>query len=334
MGRLSGLAFPGVLAIASFANISFGSDLVFIEGGDFVMGDKFGDGDKDELPPHKVTVRSFLMSKFEVTQREYLDFCQETKSCYPEWMEEGSKYNIRTGSDNYYSLALVGEEKHRHPIVGVSWYDAIMFSNWKSKKEGFLPCYIIGKAGTRPPATADCGCAPPDTLDVAWNREANGYRLPLEAEWEYVATARGKRNQFSWGNGAPTENLADESFHAKLPGYPVIENYQDHYPCSSPVGSFAPNEAGIYDMGGNVFEWCWDRYYGPYDQPQDAPSAYRVIRGGAWSTTLHAARTSERSNIAPTCRGCNGGFRVVRNRVTAEPTRADPAAANVTRLQQ
>ncbi len=292
---------------------TYSSDVVFIKGGTFIIGDRFCSGDNDELPHYEVTVNSFWIAKYETTQQEYLIFCNETQSNYPEWMEPNSIYNISTGTDGYY-LGKVGYGKDRHPIVGVSWYNAIAFCNWKSEKEGLQSCYKIELISNNLSEKYN-ECSAVDTLYVMRDMEANGYRLPTETEWEYAASSCGKKYRFSWGNGDPMENLADETFVKKMSNYPYLEGYNDSFPYSSPVGSFKPNELGIYDMSGNVFEWCWDEYSKDYQNKRLSmlEGRYRVVRGGAWSTTLESARISNRTNVPPTCKGCNGGFRMVRS---------------------
>lgn len=157
------------------------------------------------------------------------------------------------------------------PVVNVSWYDAIEFCNKLSEKAGLQPCY--GR----------------DADDaVTWDRDADGYRLPSEAEWEFAC--RGGRNDAVYGE------LDDIAWYRDNSG-------------SRPhaVGLKQPNRWGLHDMLGNVWEWCWDVFdeevYGPY----------RVFRGGGWSDPAYSCRASVRRKSHPTFRIDDLGFRVARS---------------------
>jgi formylglycine-generating enzyme required for sulfatase activity len=146
-------------------------------------------------------------------------------------------------------------QDERHPVACVSWNDAKAFADW-----------LRGK-GRR------------------------DYRLPTEAEWEYAARSRGKNHKYSWGNGGPAGNMGDVSLKRQFPGRLLIwEGYDDGYVFTAPVGKFAPNELGLYDMTGNVSEWVSDwvdeDYYksSPKENPQGPESGQRKgHRGASWS---------------------------------------------------
>ncbi|MDR2095402.1 MAG: SUMF1/EgtB/PvdO family nonheme iron enzyme [Treponema sp.] len=183
------------------------------------------------------------------------------------------------------------------PVENVSWYDAIEYCNKRSVKEGLTPAY------TR------------NGDSVMWNRNANGYRLPTEAEWEYACRA-GTAGPFSTGNNITT---GQANYNGN---YPYNENVQGEYREKTwNVGSGAANAWGLYDMHGNVWEWCWDRY-GSYDGkaqtdpagPSDPASsdADRVERGGGWSAYAQYLRSANRNYYTPSGRVGNLGFRLVR----------------------
>jgi formylglycine-generating enzyme required for sulfatase activity len=183
------------------------------------------------------------------------------------------------------------------PVENVSWIDAVNYCNERSRKEGLNPAYTV------------------NGMNVSWNRNAQagtaGYRLPTEAEWEYACRA-GTKTPFSMGNNLTTSQA----------------NYNGNYPYSNAakgtyrektttVGSFAPNGWGLYDMHGNVREWCWD-WYGNYGSgaqtdPVGASSGmYRVERGGCWNYTAQILRSAHRGGISPSYRSNSLGFRLVR----------------------
>jgi formylglycine-generating enzyme required for sulfatase activity len=165
------------------------------------------------------------------------------------------------------------------PVEQVSWLDAVNYCNRRSQNEGLTPAYTI--RGVR----------------VTWNRSANGYRLPTEAEWEYACRA-GTVSPFSTGNSVNSSHAA----------------YADKR--SRPVGQGRPNNWGLYDMHGNVWEWCWD-WYGDYGEERQNPSgpdsgSKRVTRGGGWYNEQELLRSAYRGSDRPDDRVNNVGFRIVR----------------------
>jgi len=154
---------PGKVFRDRLADGSLGPEMVWIPAGSFRMGDIQGAGSDDEQPVHRVSVGRFAMGRYEVTVREYLHFVRATGSHAPEWMEAGNQYNIKTGSSDYYKKFGSALTEENHPIVGVSWHDAVAYAEWLSQQTG------------------------------------KQYRLPTEAEWEYSARA-GTKTKYWWGN--------------------------------------------------------------------------------------------------------------------------------------
>jgi len=174
------------------------------------------------------------------------------------------------------------------PVEKVNWYDAVEFCNALSQKEGLVPVYTI--SGT----------------SVTWNQNANGYRLPTEAEWEYVAGG-GASNRTKWAGTNSESNLGNYAWYLDNSGKKT-----------QPVGMKEPNSLGLYDMSGNVWEWCWN-WYGSYSSSsQTNPSgpssgSRRVLRGGGWWSLAIICRVANRGHSDPSLREDNVGFRFVRN---------------------
>ncbi|WP_461256017.1 SUMF1/EgtB/PvdO family nonheme iron enzyme [Treponema sp. R80B11-R83G3] len=248
---------------------SLPAGMVRINGGTFTMGSPANEPSRssNEGPQHQVTVSSFYMGKYEVTQKEY----QEVMGTNPS--------NFK--GDNL-------------PVEQVSWYDAVEYCNKRSQKEGLTPAY------TR------------NGDNVTWNKNANGYRLPTEAEWEYACRA-GTTTPFSTGNNVTTSQANYDGNN------PYNNNAKGEYRQKTmAVGSFSPNALGLYDMHGNVWEWCWD-WYGNYssgsqtDPIGTSSGSYRVGRGGSWYNSAEDVRSGYRFNYyAPYDRGSGIGFRLVR----------------------
>jgi formylglycine-generating enzyme required for sulfatase activity len=248
--------------------------MVRVEGGMFQMGSPSSEPGRydDEVPQHQVTVSSFYMGKYEVTQKEY----QELMGTNPS----------RFKGDNL-------------PVVYVSWYDAIEYCNALSRKEGLTPAYTIDKNRRDWNNNSEY-----DDLKwtVTWNRSANGYRLPTEAEWEYACRAG---TTTAYNTGANINNNT---------GW-----YSDNSSRSTQeVGRKPANAWGLYDMHGNVWEWCWDWFTdytsGTQTDPVGASSgSYRVRRGGSWYNSARFVRSACRGYGTPSIRDIDLGFRLVRN---------------------
>jgi len=295
--------------------------LVLIPAGEFMMGaeedraetlnyfkycdPKWLDG---ELPRHKVRItKAFHMGQHEVTLGQFMKFYHGAK--YKTDIERDGKASWGYDKDG----RLVESNKYRpwypiawkiemdHPVIYVSWNDATAFCSWLSKQEG------------------------------------KKYRLPTEAEWEYACRA-GSNHRYHCGDD-PEElvrfgNVADQdrkptngtsviaSFKdgkktdTEIP-YPFVSR-RDGYKWTAPVGKFRPNAFGLYDMHGNVWEWCSDWYDEKYyenspvdDPPGPAAGSSRVARGGGFDGPPVNLRCADRDGGAPTSRGCDGGFRVV-----------------------
>ena len=181
------------------------------------------------------------------------------------------------------------------PVENVSWFDAIEFCNRLSIREGLRPAYTI------------------DGTQVSWDRNANGYRLPTEAEWEFSSRA-GTTTPFSTGADITSD---EANFNGNHPY--IVDNPPGVYRGTTvPVGSFAPNAFGLYDMHGNVGEWCWDWNVVYSAREETNPSGpatgfYRVFRGGSWNHPADFLRSARRGGNLPNTRVFFLGFRLARN---------------------
>ncbi|MBN1162999.1 MAG: formylglycine-generating enzyme family protein [Candidatus Krumholzibacteriota bacterium] len=301
--------------ISLFLLVGCGSsspDFILVEGGGFEMGNSYPGGDDDERPVHNVELDPFYIGKTELTVREFREFIKATG--YVTTAEEkgwasdfaGDKVEKIPGA----CWKKVGfAQDDSHPVVCVSWLDAIAYCNWRSEKEGLSPCY----SGEGDSVRCDFG--------------ADGYRLPTEAEWEYMARSRGKRIKYAWGdgepyiNGRPAGNTKDEAARREWGVKKYWEGYDDGYACTSPAGHFAPNELGVHDISGNVYEWCWDRYgedyyqYSPVRNPTGpARGEMHSCRDVGFGCPVYQECVASRGKGKPDLTFSWGGFRLARSR--------------------
>jgi len=266
--------------------------MVFVEGGRFAMGctNEQKNCQSDEKPAHPVSVSDFYMGVYEVTFTEFDAFCEAT--------------NRKKPSDRDWG-------RGNRPVIRVSWYDAIEYCNWRSRRAGLEACYTIDKTRKDPNSK---NFNDDYTWVVSCDFKKNGYRLPTEAEWEYAAREGGKSVLF--GNGKNVPNLAEINFGLRWrPKADSVKGGDRKRTVT--VGSFSPNSLGLYDMSGNVWEWCWD-WYGPYGSefrtnPTGVTSGSdRVIRGGSWEYPWNNLRVADRDPFDPNSKWSDVGFRLVR----------------------
>lgn len=271
-------------------------NFILINGGSFEMGSPESEAWRgSDEVQHTVTVSDFYISRYELTQEEYTEITGSNPS------------NFSGG---------------RLPVENISWLEAVSYCNARSEQEGRTPVYII------------------DGQTINWDRSANGYRLPTEAEWEYAC-----RGGTSTPFNTETSISADEANYYGHYPYMIEENYfsqgnLDTHPgeyreTTVEVGSFSPNNYGLYDMHGNVGEWVWD-YYDSYDTGEQTnpvgpdSGTLRVYRGGGWNDFAKNMRSAYRATLAPDKGSFNIGVRLVLNASEDAGSIVDSFAPQVT----
>jgi formylglycine-generating enzyme required for sulfatase activity len=266
-------------------------DMTLISSGTFEMGDHAGVGYASELPVHTVNLDGYYIDKYEVTNGKFVDYLNNA--------------NVNLVGDDVFQVGGAGKQicdllfglnhngftygidggKTGHPVVRVSWYGATLYCNYLSLVDGRVPCYDE--------STFDC------------DYTANGYRLPTEAESEYANRGGEQNPYYLYPWGADTINSSDA-------------NYNYNVNTTMPVGSYLTNGFGLYDMGGNVWEWCGDWYDSTYysSSPTDNPTGPaigwdRVVRGGSWINSDLFLRSAKRTYTIGHIITDNLGFRAV-----------------------
>ena len=276
--------------------------MVYLPAGSFQMGDNL-DGITDALPTHIVAVNTFFMDRFEVPKELY--------------------QSVQAWSNGHgYSISVGGFKAAGHPVQGVTWYDAVKWCNARSEKEGLTPCYYTDDAQTIIYKTSTLDLS---NAKVKWT--ANGYRLPTEAGWEKAARGGSFGLRYPWGNSITGSQAnysgSGDPFDNQFPGTTLVGYYNG---AQTPAGIDMANGYSLYDMAGNVQEWCWDWYDSAYYGNVSAntnphgpatASGYRVFRGGSWLQQLSLLRCANRSADLPNLSDnavnyTHSGFRCVR----------------------
>ncbi|MFF0223271.1 formylglycine-generating enzyme family protein [Streptomyces sp. NPDC004629] len=283
-----------------------GAEHLYIDltGGEYVMGDAFAEGypSDGERPLHRVYVSGFAISATTVTNHEFSAFASETG-----YRTEAEEY----GSSAVFHSAVMA---HRRDVlgaaVGAEWWLNVRGADWRHPAGGLSDWKDISDH---------------PVVHVSW-RDAVAYcawagaRLPTEAEWEYAARGGHDGRRFPWGQElTPGGENRCNIWHGVFPTHNTLD---DGYLTTAPVRSFPPNDFGLYEMTGNVWEWCADwfstSYYqeSPNRDPRGPSSGVaRVTRGGSYlchHSYCHRYRVAARSANTPESSTGNCGFRVIR----------------------
>jgi formylglycine-generating enzyme required for sulfatase activity len=273
--------------VAVFETVIPGT-MVLVAGGTFSMGDSYAEGSAEETPVHSVTVGDFMIGKVELTQSEWEEYMT------------AAVYDFGSGAT--------------HPVYYASWFEIILYCNYRSTDEGLTPCYTI--AGSTVPSdwpavpvySSDGGFATWNAVVCNWS--ADGYRMPTEAEWEFAARGGAdSTDDYRYSGGQTIESVAW---------------FGDNAPAAvQPVGGKLPNQLGLYDMSGNLFECCWDWYADDYYttcddlgtvvDPTGADSGdMRVVKGGGWGGDAANCRVAGRFRDYPVSDFSHIGIRLVK----------------------
>jgi len=318
--------------------------MVLIPAGEFLMGDSL-DGMSDALPRHAVQTDAFYMDRYEVTNQQYADALNWAKAQGNQiTVTSGVVYKYNSGTSYPYcdtttyssyswitwnrSTFGVTAGKENHPMVMVSWYGSVAYANWRSGMQDKPLCYDL----------SNWNC----------NYTAGGYRLPTEAEWEKAARGGTPDHRFPWSDSDTIQHARANYCSSSSYAYDTSPTRNFHpvwgtgsYPYTSPVGFFdgslrykadfnwpggatsyqtanGANGYGLYDMAGNVWEWCndWysDTYYSssPTNNPRGPTSGMsRVLRGGSWDFPASQCRVAYRFSLNLSGDRTNGhGFRL------------------------
>lgn len=325
---------PTLLPTMTETPITPSVELLTLPSGSFLMGNTGNfhdlyycmcDGCTCEFPRHEVNIGySFQMGKYEITNAQYADLLNWAKAQGYLNSSAGASYS---GGDVYHGgqrLIILdspqsdiefitpsftpktrnNESMAWHPVHEVSWYGAVAFCNWLSEKEGQVQAYSL----------------------AGWslvNRQGGGYRLPSEAEWEYAcrgSAANDKRYSPFWFGDDPELELFSCAYSSIFDQNMVWCANANAW--SEEVGKKQPNDYGLYDMHGNVFEWCEDWWHESYTgapvdgSPWEVPFGFppvKVYRGGDWIGEASSARSSFRTWTPPTWKGAAVGFRLARS---------------------
>jgi formylglycine-generating enzyme len=271
MKKQSILFVTAIVVLLSSCSKKVPENFVLVKGGGFI-------NTKSSFYGKSVSISDFYIGKYEVTQKEWVAIMGSNPSEFK--------------GDNL-------------PVEKVNWYDCLEYCNKKSAKEGLKPYYTIDKNKKDPNNDNELDAI---KWTVAINEGANGYRLPTEQEWEYAASGGQMSKSYTYSGSNSIDKVGlywCNSGDKDLKGLNWAWNtIQSNHCKTKPVGSKLPNELGIYNMSGNVREWCWDWHTNKIDRKG------RVLKGGGWIGSDYCCEPVFQGNYEPNGKGSDTGFRV------------------------
>lgn len=288
LGGLAGLKL--LCLVFGFSPYQFAS----IPGGTYEVGNVIGDLDITDNPIRSVTLSAYSMAVTDVTKDQW------------------DTVRMWALTKGYSDLPVGAGKAANHPVQMVDWYAVVKWANAASEKNDLTPCYTTSGAVYRTGSI--------DAVMCNWS--ANGYRLPTEVEWEVAARGGLTGKRFPWGDTISHNQAnyhASSAYSYDLSG--AVNNFHPTHakggtPFTSRGGSLpTANGYGLYDMAGNVWQWCWD-WYGPPDSGSDprgvASGSCRVLRGGDWRNVPDFARSARRYSYDPSFANFSYGFRLAK----------------------
>ncbi len=303
---VASVAVPGSVQVLSFHPPV---NMTLVTAGPYTMGNGFsgeiGAYTVDQ-ESHVVHVQSIYMDRFEVTGALWKEVA--------DWAKDNGYPDLCAGSEGF-ATSGAADDRSLHPIVDVTWHDCVKWCNARSESEGLMPVYFTDAAQVDVYRAGSCALR---SENVDW--KANGYRLPTEAEWEKAAQGNREDQLFPWGDridgscanywnsGDPFDNgttpVGYYNGRQKIKGFTKVKDMMNDY--------------ALYDMNGNVYEWCWDRHGHVGTNAVDNPVGpdvgdFRTLRGGCWKSMFEASlRCTYRNHLRPEASAPYVGFRCVR----------------------
>jgi len=281
-------------------------EMVSVSAGNFTMGDTLDSPGRydNEIPLHQVTLTyDYLIGKYEVTNKQFLEFLNDASITSTGYLNNKKIISIEAATceiqfqNNLFCLKQI--EKFNYQVSHVTWDGAVEYCNWLNEKEGLEKTFT----------------ATGDLINYPLNK---GYRLPTEAEWEYAA--RGAENDYNtptdymYAGSNDINSVACFFSNSENTTFPIVNSRG-----TNPVGSKNGNEIGLYDMNGNVWEFCcdWIAYYSDIPQINPVNNTVlfnRVMRGGGFYNNANDCRLFRRSGINPEESSSFWGFRLAKSK--------------------